>query len=516
MPATPSTAVLPLTGDNFIDGLTTGYRWNLDASRTISWSIADGIFDEVWFNPSVAARQINQAFQTFVPFIDAQFRYEGYFSDPVAAAPVSQITVSLDGYNAFTGSSAVWAVGHFPTTSSDRFYEGQSGDVFLNLRSAANFLPSYEPGSKGFALILHELGHALGLKHPHDGGGIGRPTFSALGLKALDQEWGSIMSYNDTYSWNLLAYSPVTPMALDVLGLMYLYGVNQSTNAGNSTHVLTRDNNYASLWDANGVDTLDLTRNREGWTIDLGLTVDRTLNIKVGVAAPTVEYAASAPKSLDWLLGDYENVVGSNFADTITGNTVNNVIYGIAGDDLINGGAGSDTAGYLGRRANFTISRSGTEVIVKDNTGSEGTDRLTAIETLRFSDVHVVLETTSLAQGYRLYQAAFNRTPDQSGLSFWAKAMNNGIGLREVSGEFVRSAEFRSIYGANPTAEQVVDRFYKNVLGRTGEPGGVSYWVNSVKTGATLESVLLGFSESPENIAKVAGLISNGITLDLF
>ncbi len=94
--------------------------------------------------------------------------------------------------------------------------------------------------------------------------------------------------------------------------------------------------------------------------------------------------------------------------------------------------------------------------------------------------------------------------------------MNNGMGLREVSGEFVRSAEFRSIYGANPTAEQVVDRFYKNVLGRTGEAAGVSYWVNSVKTGATLDSVLLGFSESPENVARVAGVISNGIMLDLF
>jgi hypothetical protein len=62
----------------------------------------------------------------------------------------------------------------------------------------------------------------------------------------------------------------------------------------------------------------------------------------------------------------------------------------------------------------------------------------------------------------------------------------------------------------------VVDRFYKNVLGRTGEAAGVSYWVNSVKTGATLDSVLLGFSESPENVARVAGVISNGITLDLF
>ena len=215
-------------------------------------------------------------------------------------------------------------------------------------------------------------------------------------------------------------------------------------------------------------------------------------------------------------MGDYENIVGTNYSDSIKGNDLRNVIYGISGNDTISGGGGVDTAGYLGPKSNFSISRVSGTVFVTDKTGAEGSDRLIDVEVLRFSDAQVLVDTSSIAPAYRLYQAAFNRTPDQSGLSFWAKVMNNGMGLREVSGEFARSAEFSSIYGANPTAEQVIDRFYKNVLGRTGDAGGVNYWVNSVKTGTSLDSVLLGFSESPENMSKVAGVISNGITLDLF
>jgi hypothetical protein len=72
------------------------------------------------------------------------------------------------------------------------------------------------------------------------------------------------------------------------------------------------------------------------------------------------------------------------------------------------------------------------------------------------------LRTTG-GQAYRVYQAAFNRTPDLGGLGFWIGAMDKGVSLADVANGF------------------------------------------------TLPEVLVGISESPENQAGVIGVIQNGI-----
>ena len=92
---------------------------------------------------------------------------------PVDAANGSEINFSMDGSGLIFNNDNIWAIGYFPRTEMLI-----RGDIYLNLNSQANYLSSYEIGSAGFFLILHELGHTLGLKHPHDDGGNARPTFS--------------------------------------------------------------------------------------------------------------------------------------------------------------------------------------------------------------------------------------------------------------------------------------------------------------------------------------------------
>lgn len=58
-----------------------------------------------------------------------------------------------------------------------------------------------------------------------------------------------------------------------------------------------------------------------------------TVNLLLGLA--------TGPDGLDTLL-NFENVVGSNYTDTITGNNGNNVFMGMDGDDTINGADGND------------------------------------------------------------------------------------------------------------------------------------------------------------------------------
>ena len=115
-------------------------------------------------------------------------------------------------------------------------------------------------------------------------------------------------------------------------------------------------------------------------------------------------------------------------------------------------------------------------------------------------------------QTYRVYKAAFNRTPDLGGLGCWIRGMDGGISLNAVAQGFVNSAEFKTVYGASPTNAQIDTRFYDNVLGRAADSGGYNYWLGILDSGqASVAGVLAAFSESSENQAAVIGVIGNGI-----
>lgn len=114
-------------------------------------------------------------------------------------------------------------------------------------------------------------------------------------------------------------------------------------------------------------------------------------------------------------------------------------------------------------------------------------------------------------QAYRIYQAAFDRTPDTAGLSHWIKALDNGMTLQTAANGFVSSAEFQALYGPNISDEAFVGQLYQNVLGRAGEQAGIDYWGGRMAAGVSRAEVLAGFSESAENIAGVAPAIADGI-----
>ena len=184
---------------------------------------------------------------------------------------------------------------------------------------------------------------------------------------------------------------------------------------------------------------------------------------------------------------------------------------GTTRDDIINGLAGVDTAAFSGNRANYTVSKTSTGWTVSST--AEGVDTLANIERLKFADTAIAYDTSGVGgQTYRVYKAAFNRTPDLGGLGFWISGMDGGVSLNTVAQGFVNSAEFKSVYGASPTNAEIVTRFYDNVLGRAAESGGYNYWLGVLNSGqGSVAGVLAAFSESPENQAAVIGVIGNGI-----
>jgi serralysin len=196
-------------------------------------------------------------------------------------------------------------------------------------------------------------------------------------------------------------------------------------------------------------------------------------------------------------------------ASLLAGTAGDDQLRGRAGDDSIVGGAGRDTLRYDGARGGYTIGRDATSFSVVDKSGS-GVDTLFGVERLLFADVGVALDTGGTGgQAYRLYQAAFNRVPDEGGLGYWMFHLDRGVSLTQVAQSFVDSPEFQHAYGKLSNTA-FATQIYANVLHRAPDAGGLSYWVDVLDHGAARAGVLRDFSESPENQAALIGKISDG------
>ena len=184
-------------------------------------------------------------------------------------------------------------------------------------------------------------------------------------------------------------------------------------------------------------------------------------------------------------------LLGSNQADRfISGD----------GNDKFTGNGGVDTVQLHGNKANYTITTNNGVVTVKDNTKADGVDTLVDIDRIQFTDKTLAFDLDGNAgQAYRLYQAAFDRVPDQGGLGYWIDQMDHGMGLSQVATGFINSAEFKALYGNNPSDAEFVTLLYDNVLHRAPDTGGFNYWMNELSHGVSREQALIGFSESSEN-----------------
>lgn len=202
------------------------------------------------------------------------------------------------------------------------------------------------------------------------------------------------------------------------------------------------------------------------------------------------------------------------------GTAGNDLFTSTPGNDAFNGGAGLDLVAYRGNLAQYAIRAGATASVSDVASARDGVDSLSGIERLHFADAMVALDTGTdgiAGQAYRIYQAAFNRTPDMAGVGFWIAGMDRGQSLQSVAALFVQSAEFTGMYGAAPSNASVVEKLYLNVLHRPGEAAGVAYW-NAVLDGGnvSVSQVLAAFSESPENVAGLVGVLTNGFAYTAF
>jgi serralysin len=445
------------------------------------------------------------------------------------------------------GSSAY---AYLPSPGRDHVY------MFLSNASNANY--NFTPGSYGPSVLLHETGHLLGLKHPGNYDSTGNPLPGASLPKEQDGGDYTQMSYTPPSSTGRTGIYGVTPALYDIQAVQYLYGANMSYRAGNDTYSFSSQSAVQCIWDAGGVNTFDFSACSTATVINLnagafsdsskalhnisiayGVTIQNAIagsggstiygnsadnQITGGAGRDTVVFTKSYASYVVLKSGSGLSVTGEGtdllqgievlqFADrTILasdvalapptlGSSANDTFFAATASPSIDGGSGLDTLVFIGAHSGYEIRRVADGYAI---TGNGSSNVVSNLERLVFSDGGVALDTNGAAgQLYRLYEAAFVRTPDAGGMGYWLGVQTQGASLQAITHDFINSAEFIARYGANQSDEAFVTTLYRNVLHRDPDSGGLSFHVDSLHAGHTREEVLLTFSESPENVALV-------------
>jgi hypothetical protein len=198
--------------------------------------------------------------------------------------------------------------------------------------------------------------------------------------------------------------------------------------------------------------------------------------------------------------------VGAGNYDVIYGGKGDDVIVGGNKAELIVGGTGIDAAVFNGNLARFAVTKVDGTYTVSDKTGIYGTDTLTNVESLSFTDFTVNLTVQASAASIaapvlqrleELYVAFFNRIPDADGLAYWIGQFKNGSTINQIADIFYSagaSAQYSSLTGfsTSMTNTDFINVFYKNVLGRPegADAGGLAYWSAKLADGSSIRSSL--------------------------
>ena len=166
--------------------------------------------------------------------------------------------------------------------------------------------------------------------------------------------------------------------------------------------------------------------------------------------------------------------------------------------------------------ANALISRNEGRVEIEAtwSGNNRGVTTLNQVARAEFSDKSVAFDTArgdNAGEIFRLYEAAFNRSGDQGGIGYWLYQRDHQASLADIAHGFIQSDEFAGLYGKTPTNAAFIEALYKNVLDRHSDTDGFNYWLTQLNNGAAKENILIAFSESKECVANSAAIIANGI-----
>ncbi|MEO0343999.1 MAG: reprolysin-like metallopeptidase [Pseudomonadota bacterium] len=359
-----STSSVFATTNSDVNGILYDTKWS---STNLTFSFPNSISDYDSFDQSEHGSSFSQ-------FDASQQASVEFWLDQYAAVSGLTFTENTgasdeDAVLKFANGNASTAFAFLPTSDywgGDSWYGG------------AGVNPQF--GDYDFTTIGHEIGHALGLVHPHEN----TNPFGTVS-SGMDSMQYSIMSYRAYIGAPLTGYTnstfsyAQTLMMLDIAAIQHMYGANYSTNNTNTTYSWDPSTGafsingvqqfdaiggvvFQTIWDGGGTDTYNFGNFTTDLYIDLapGGYVDLDTNGNTNAAELNFfDNTYSEGQIYNALLFDnntaslIENAVGGSGEDEIHGNEGNNKIYGNAGDDIIYGYGGNDV--LVGNGQNDTL-----------------------------------------------------------------------------------------------------------------------------------------------------------------
>jgi len=322
--------------DQAINGLVQGGSWTFDGGpRVLTYSF-DLNFDgpkQRWSSAWMNA--VDKAFDAWEAVANVRFRRVGTANAREQHESTADIALALSP----GPGQGLAALGIFPDPDyADLLLQSlgysrtggafpaprPEGDITINNRHFA--FKNLAPGNAGFYVLLHEIGHALGLKHATDKGGNDRPTFNRLSLGELYEKPPFTVMSGEYFPDSGI---PSTPGLFDVLAIQHIYGANMSYRTGDNTYSL--EGARRIIWDAGGEDTFSA----RGWDSRVSINLFEGAGAASSITGPlklTIAYGVTI-----------ENAIGGNDNDRILGNDADNRIDGAAGRDILEGRKGNDT-----------------------------------------------------------------------------------------------------------------------------------------------------------------------------
>lgn len=353
------------SGDQGIDGLLRGVRWSDGA---ITYSDPDAASDYQVGHPELFSnfQQVNADQMLAVHFaLNASIYTQPSSAGGFSVEGFTGLSLTYAGSGSGAGTIRVANTSNPGTAYAYYPADGVAGgDAFFGGSGRTPDMGNYH-----WHTILHELGHALGLKHGHEAG-----SFGAMPANLDTMEY-SLMTYRSYVGGPLTGYTneqfgyAQTYMMYDIAALQYMYGADFSTNSGNTVYswdpasgntvingvaAITPGGNriFLTIWDGGGNDTYDLSAYTTNLSIDLApgshsvfsatqlADLDQFSADPARVARGNVFNALLYQNNTASLI---ENAIGGSGNDLINGNQGANRLTGGAGNDTINGRGGVDT-----------------------------------------------------------------------------------------------------------------------------------------------------------------------------